>query len=295
MRSGTVALIGRANAGKSTLMNVLVGEKIAIVSPKPQTTRNSILGVVNGEDYQIVLIDTPGFYRGKTQLNKNMQRTARRTADDVDLILYILDAHEGLKDDDIELLKTVTNRGADVIVALSKIDIMQKENLVTALAKIGEVDGVKEVIPISARRNKNIKELIRVLIENIPEGEKLIQEDIIVDKSERFMIGEIVREKILLCFDKEVPHGVAVIVNKFELNENDVYEIDVDIICEKENHKAILIGKQGTAIRKVSTLARESMEKFLGKKVFLTTYVKIKEDWRNKEDLLAQYGYNKNI
>lgn len=291
MKSGIVAVVGKANAGKSTLINVIVGEKVAIVSPKPQTTRDRILGVLTRDDYQIVFEDTPGFYKSKTELSKKMQRTAKRSTKDVDVILFVLDIHEGVKEEDFELLKSIATGETKLIVALSKIDIMPKENIPEALVKIAELENVDEIIPISSRKYKNIDELINTILKYLPDGEFIFKEDIISDKSEKFMIAEIMREKILLEFDKEVPHGIAVVINEFYKKPSGTYEVNLDIICEKQNHKAILIGKQGSAIKKVSQYAREGMEKFLNAKVFLTTYVKVKEDWRDRENLLQEYGY----
>ena len=291
MKSGIVAVVGKANAGKSTLVNVIVSEKVAIVSPKPQTTRDRILGVLTREDYQIVFEDTPGFYKSKTELSKKMQRTAKRSTKDVDVVLFVLDIHEGVKEEDFELLKSIATGETKLIVALSKIDIMPKENIPEALVKIAELENVDEIIPISSRKYKNIDELINTILKYLPDGEFIFKEDIISDKSEKFMIAEIMREKILLEFDKEVPHGIAVVINEFYKKPSGTYEVNLDIICEKQNHKAILIGKQGSAIKKVSQYAREDMEKFLNAKVFLTTYVKVKEDWRDRENLLQEYGY----
>ncbi len=289
MKSGTVAVIGRANAGKSTLINVLVGEKVSIVSPKPQTTRDRILGVLTTEDYQIAFEDTPGLYKADNGLNSIMQRTAEQTAKDVDVALYVIDAHAGLSDDEIKTLKRFENSGVPLVVALTKIDIMPESLLISTIT---ELTGTKaEIVPVSARKNKNLKELLKVLLSYLPEGEKLFDYDIISDRSEKFMISEIMREKILLKFDKEIPHGVAVMVNEFKRKDNGVYEISLDIVCEKANHKSILIGKQGSAIKEVSSFARTDMEKFLGAKVFLTTYVKVKEDWRNNGKLIKEYGY----
>ena len=290
-KSGTVAVVGKANAGKSTLINVLVGEKVAIVSPKPQTTRDKILGVLTKEDYQIVFVDTPGFYKSKTELSKKMQRTAKKTAKDVDVVLYVLDIHEGVSEDDLALLKSVATSEVPFIVALSKIDIMPKDNIPDALVKVASVEEVLELIPISSRKNRNTKELVDVILKYLPERDFIFSEDIISDKSEKFMISEIMREKILLEFDKEIPHGIAIVINEFYKKPSGTYEINLDIICEKQNHKAILIGKQGEAIKRVSKYAREGMEKFLNAKVFLTTYVKVKENWRDKENLLLEYGY----
>ncbi len=292
MRSGFIAVIGKANAGKSTLINVLVGEKVAIVSPKPQTTRDAIMGVLTKEEYQLVFVDTPGIYKGKTYLAELMEKTAENAAKDVDLILYVHDGHAGIKDDDIELMKKYLASKIPMIIAYTKIDIMPKENIM-ADAKILYDEGITcDVFPISARKYTNIRNFEQALAERMPEGDRVIEDDIVSDKSEKFMIAEIMREKILLKFNQEIPHGVAIVVNVFHKNEHGVYEISLDIICEKANHKAIIIGKQGKAIKEVSSFARQDMEKFLGAKVFLTTYVKVKEDWRDRPGLIRDYGYD---
>ncbi len=290
MKCGTVAVVGKANAGKSTLVNVIVGEKVAIVSPKPQTTRDRILGVLTTNDYQIIFEDTPGFYRSKTELNRKMQKTARKTVKDVDLVLFVLDVHDGLKEEDLTLLKSMVS-DIPLIVAMSKTDIMPKENIPENLVKIAEIDGISEIIPVSARKNRNVKELIDIILKYLPTQDRIFSEDVVSDKSSKFMVSEIMREKILLKLDKEIPHGVAVIVNEFKKNKNGVYEISLDIVCEKQNHKAILIGKQGAKIKEISAYARQDMEKFLDSKVFLTTYVKVKENWRDKESLISEFGY----
>ena len=291
MKSGFVAVVGRANAGKSTLINVLVGEKVAIVSPKPQTTRDRILGVLTTSDYQIAFVDTPGIYKADNLLNSVMQKTTADASQDVDLILFTMDAHEGISDTDRKLLDKYIKSKIPTVLVLTKTDIMPESLLIAELKELS-MEGV-EVVPVSARKNKNIKELIKVILSKLPEGEKLFSEDIVSDRSVKFMISEIMREKILLKFDKEIPHGVAIIINKFFLRDNKTtYEVNLDIVCEKPNHKAILIGKGGKAIKEVSSFARQDMEKFLGKKVFLTTYIKVKEDWRNSAGLMKEYGYS---
>ena len=291
MRSGYVAVIGRANAGKSTLINVMVGEKVSIVSPKPQTTRDRILGVLTEEDYQIVFVDTPGIYKARNALTDMMMRTTDMSAKSVDYILFVLDGHEGVTEEDFDLIRKYKALNIPMAVAYTKIDIMPKENIPLDMAKFADADLDLDVFPVSARKGKNVKQLKEFLVEHMPEGEKVFMEDIVSDKSEKFMISEIMREKILLKFDKEVPHGIAIVINTFELQDNGVYDINLDIVCERANHKAILIGKQGKAIKEVSSFARQDMEKFLGAKVFLTTYVKVKEDWRDKMNLLKEYGY----
>ena len=286
MRSGFIAVIGRANAGKSTLVNVLVGEKVAIVSPKPQTTRNSIMGVLTKENYQLVFVDTPGLYKSSNKLTDIMMKSTEDASKDVDFILYVHDGHGGISDTDISLMKKYVTGRIPAAIAYTKIDIMPKERIAADVKDLYE-NGVRcDVFPVSARKGTNIKKLEKFLADSMPEGDKVITEDIVSDKSEKFMIAEIMREKILLKFDDEVPHGIAILINKFERGENGVYDVNLDIVCEKSNHKAILIGKGGRAIKEVSSFAREGMEKFLGAKVFLTTYVRVEEDWRNKMSLI---------
>ncbi len=292
MNSGYVGVIGRANAGKSTLVNVLVGEKVAIVSPKPQTTRDAIMGVLTKPEHQIVFVDTPGLYKAGNALSQSMMKTTQTTARDVDLILFVHDGHGGVSDEDIELIKRYSSGDIPVLIAYTKIDIMPRERIPEDIKKLFEAGIECDVYPVSARKGTNIKKLEEAIAKMLPEGERVISEDIVSDKSAKFMVAEIMREKILLKYDKEIPHGVAIVVNTFEKGENGVYDINLDIICEKSNHKAILIGKQGKALKEVSSFARKDMEKFLGAKVFLTTYVKVKEDWRDRPALMRDYGYD---
>lgn len=292
MKSGFVAVIGKANAGKSTLVNALVGEKVAIVSPKPQTTRDRILGVLNEPGAQIAFVDTPGIYKSKTALSDMMMRTAENSAKDVDLILFVHDGHKGVAESDIALMRHYLSFGIPMLIAYTKIDIMPAENIPADAKALYEAGIGCTVLPVSARRGKNLAKLKAEIVSLLPEGEALFPEDVLSDKSEKFMIAEIMREKILLRYDKEIPHGVAVLVNTFKKREGaDMYDVDLDIICEKPNHKAILIGRQGKALKETLTHARKGMEDFLGCKVFLTAYVKVKDDWRDKANLLKEYGY----
>ncbi len=294
MKAGFVAVVGRANAGKSTLVNVLVGEKVSIVSPKPQTTRDRICGVYNSDDCQIVFVDTPGLYKAENKLNSIMQKTIEDSLQDVDALLFVTDAHDGLTEKDVTLIKKYTSLKIPAVAVLTKTDIMPESLLLSELKTLSDVQA--DVVPVSARRGKNIKELLKVIKDKLPEGEKIFGDDVISDRSEKFMISEIMREKILLKFDKEIPHGVAVIVNRFALREDGkIYDIDVDVICERDNHKAILIGKGGRALKEVSSFARADMEKFLGKKVFLTTYVKVEEKWRDSLQLIRRNGYDEGV
>lgn len=293
MKSGMVAVIGKANAGKSTLVNVLVGEKVAIVSPKPQTTRDRILGVLTKEDRQIVFADTPGIYRQRNALTGLMMRTTENTSKDVDVILFVHDGHSGLDDSDIELIKKYAALEIPMLIAYTKIDIMPRDKIPQDVKKLYDAGIDLDVYPVSARKGKNLNKLEDAITELLPEGTRLFVEDIVSDKSEKFMISEIMREKILLKFDKEIPHGVAIVINRFERQDNGVYAIDLDIVCEKPNHKAILIGKQGRALKEVASFARQDMEKFLDAKVFLTAYVKVRENWRDREGMLRELGYER--
>lgn len=293
MKSGTVAVIGRANAGKSTLINVMVGEKVAIVSPKPQTTRDRILGVLTREDRQIVFVDTPGIYKQRNALTDLMMNTTETTAKDVDVILFVHDGHAGITQEDIALMKRYAALSIPMIIAYTKTDIMPAEKIPADAAYLYEQGVDADVYPVSARKGKNVGKLGNALCALLPEGEKLFPEDIVSDKSEKFMIAEIMREKILLKYEKEIPHGVAILVNAFDRRENGTYEISLDIVCEKKNHKAILIGRQGRALKEVASFARADMEKFLNAKVFLTVYVKVKEDWRDSVNLMREMGYRK--
>lgn len=290
MKSGYVAVIGRANAGKSTLVNVIVGEKVSIVSPKPQTTRDRILGVYNSEKSQIAFIDTPGIYKADNLLNGIMQKTANDSVADADAILFVLDAHSGVSEKDKELVKKFSSQKIPFVLALTKIDIMPENLLISVIKDFAEEN--IDIVPLSSRRGKNVKELVKVIERMLPDGDKLFEEEIVSDRSCKFMIAEIMREKILLKFDKEIPHGVFVVVNEFkEREDGKCADVSLDILCEKDNHKAILIGKQGKAIKEVSTLARQEMEKFLEKKVFLTTYVKVENDWRSSAVSLKAMGF----
>lgn len=291
MKSGLVAVIGRANAGKSTLVNALVGEKVAIVSPKPQTTRDRILGILTREEFQIVFADTPGLYKQRNELTRRMMHATEETVKEVDAILFVSDVHEGISNDEIELIKKYAALGTPMIVALTKIDIMPEKNVPEEAEKLFCAGIENVVVPVSARRHKNLKKLEEEIVKLLPDAEPLYPDAVVSDKSEKFMIAEIMREKILLGYEKEIPHGAAIVVNEFAKKENGVYSVNLDIICEKTNHKAILIGKGGAAIKETATHARKEMERFLNAKVFLTVYVKVKEDWRNSNRLIGELGY----
>ena len=291
MKSGLVGVIGRANAGKSTLVNALVGEKIAIVSPKPQTTRDRILGILTRDEFQIVFADTPGLYRQRNELTRRMMHATEETVKEVDVILFVEDAHEGLNQEDIPLIKKYASLGIPMLIALTKTDIMPEKKIPEEAKKLFDEGITNTVVPVSARKRKNLKKLEEEIVKLLPEGDRLYTDDVISDKSEKFMVAEIMREKILLGYDKEIPHGIAIVVNEFIKKENGVYSVNLDIVCEKKNHKAILIGKKGAALKETAMHARKEMERFLDAKVFLTVYVKVREDWRDSENLIGEFGY----
>jgi len=268
----------------------LVGEKVAIVSPKPQTTRDRILGILTREEGQIVFADTPGLYRQRNELTAQMMRTTEETAKEVDAILFVHDGHAGVRADDLALMKKYFATGLPMVIAYTKTDIMPEENMI---GDIGQIGGAVEadVVPVSARKGRNLKKLLEAIYAVLPEGDPLYPDTIVSDRSEKFMISEIMREKILLGYEKEIPHGIAIVVNTFKKREDGVYEINLDIVCEKKNHKAILIGKGGSALKETASRARKEMEKFLEAKVFLTTYVKVREDWRDSASLITELGY----
>lgn len=293
-RSGFVAIIGRSNAGKSTLLNRLTGEKIAIVSPKPQTTRNKIAGILTTPGYQIVFEDTPGIFRGKGGLFQYMKRSWEAAAEDTDAIVFVIDGTKPFRSSDFELLAALEGKGAPVIAAVNKTDAAKKEEIVPVLARLNELRFLHEIIPISARKGENCDLLLEKLVELLPEGCAFYPEDEITDKSERFIAAEIVREKILRNLDEEVPHGVGINVTKYAFDEaRGLLEIDAEIYCERDNHKAILIGRDGSMLRKIGASARGELEKSTGHKVFLNLFVKVRRDWRDNDNYLRDLGYNR--
>jgi GTP-binding protein Era len=275
-------------------MNALIGEKVSIVSNRPQTTRNKISGIMNGEDYQVVFLDTPGIHSPKNSLGSYMMKSVRSAVEGVDAIIYVADAGRELSDRDLDLIRKYISEGIGVIVAMNKTDEVTAEKIFSELDKLNAVDGIAAVVPLSALKGSNVEKVRTELLKLIPEGECFYPRDMITDKTERFMVAEILREKALRNLNEEVPHGVGVEVKKFrERSGSDVVDVDLDLVCEKQSHKGIIIGKQGSMLKKIVTQARQDMEKLLGVKVFLTVFVKVKEDWRDDNLILRQLGYDK--
>ena len=290
-KSGMITIAGRPNVGKSTLINRLVGEKIAIVSNKPQTTRNRICGIVNRGDCQFVFVDTPGFHRPRTKLGDYMVNVTRQSVSQVDAVLLMVEpiAHVGAQE--AELLGQLKQGGEPVILVINKIDTVEKDTLLAVIAAYAQETEFAAVVPISAKSGAGVEDLLAECSRFAQPGPHLFPDDVTTDQPERQVMAEIVREKLLWCLEREVPHGTAVEVNRFSERDNGVIDLDVTIYCEKASHKGIIIGKGGGMLKKISTMARVDCEKFMGTKVYLQTWVKVKENWRDSNFLIRNFGY----
>ena len=290
-KAGMIAIVGRPNVGKSTLTNALVGEKIAIVSNKPQTTRNRIAAVVDRGEDQFVFLDTPGLHKARTRLGDYMVEVVHQSVSDVDAALLLVEPIPNVGGPEAELMEELRKRRIPTILVINKIDTVEKEKLLAVIAAYAEKGEFAAVLPISAREGDGVEELFSLLEGYLPESPWLFPEGMTTDQPERQVCAEIVREKLLLCLDKEVPHGTAVELTRFVERDDEVIECDATIYCEKESHKGIIIGKKGAMLKKISTLAREDMEKFMGTKIFLQTWVKVKENWRDNLNFVHTMGY----
>ena len=291
-KTAMITVCGRPNVGKSSLTNALVGEKIAIVSNKPQTTRNRIYGVVNSGDTQLVLLDTPGFHKAKNRLGDYMVKVTRESIADVDAVLLMVEpvAHVGIPE--AELIEKIKQSGSPAILCINKIDtIEKKDDLLAVIAAYSEAYAFDAIIPISAMTRDGLEDLLAELKKYAAEGPQLFPDDMTTDQPDRQVVGEIVREKMLRNLDKEIPHGTAVEITRFIERDDEVIEVDATIYCEKASHKGIIIGKQGAMLKKISTEARHDIERFMGTKVFLQTWVKVKENWRDNLNYIHSFGY----
>ena len=288
-----ITVCGRPNVGKSSLTNALVGEKVAIVSNKAQTTRNRIYGVVNRDDTQFILMDTPGLHKPKSALGEYMVKVVTSSLSDVDCALLLVEpiAHVGAPE--LALIERVKEEGIPTILCINKIDTVEPAELLPVIAAYNEVwDGFDAIIPISAHSKNGLEELMSELRKYASEGPQLFPDGMTSDQPERQVMGELLREKLLLCLDKEIPHGTAIEITKFSERDSGVIDVDATIFCEKASHKGIIIGKQGAMLKKISTMARHDMEKFMGTKVYLETWVKVKENWRDNVNFVRSFGYN---
>ncbi len=290
-KAGVIAIVGRPNVGKSTLTNALVGEKIAIVSNKPQTTRNRISAVVNRSESQFVFLDTPGLHKARTRLGDYMVGVVRESVADVDAALLLVEPIANVGAPEAELMERLEKRRVPTILVINKIDTVKKEDLLAVIAAYTKAHSFAAVLPISAKEGEGVGDLLGELEGYLPEGPWLFPEGMITDQPERQVCGEILREKLLLCLDKEIPHGTAVELTRFIERSDEVIECDAVIYCEKESHKGIIIGKKGAMLKKISTLAREDMEGFMGTKIYLQTWVKVKENWRDNVNFIHSVGY----
>ena len=290
-KSGIITICGRPNEGKSTLTNALAGEKIAIVSDKPQTTRNRITAVVNRGESQFVFLDTPGLHKARTRLGDYMVKVVKDSVADVDAVMLLVEPIANIGGPEQELICRIKTLGVPAALVINKIDTVKKEDLLAVMAVYGQALDWNAVLPISARTGEGVDELMDVLEGWLPEGPQLFPEDMITDQPERQIMSEILREKLLRCLDKEVPHGTAVEITKFSQRDNDIIDIHATIYCEKESHKGIIIGKNGAMLKKISSQAREDMERFMGAKVYLETWVKVKENWRDNPAAIQNFGY----
>ena len=290
-KSAMITICGRPNVGKSTLTNALVGEKIAIVSDKPQTTRNRITAIVNHGEAQLVLLDTPGFHRPHNRLGDYMVNVVKQSVADVDGVLLLVEPVDGVGEQETELISRIKQSGTPAILAINKIDTVEKTKLLKIMSTYAAACDFTAIVPISAKTGEGLGELTEELVKLAVPGPQLFPEDMITDQPERQICAELVREKLLLCLDKEVPHGTAVEITKFHEREDGLVELDATIYCEQDSHKGIIIGKHGAMLKKIGALAREDMEAFLGTKVYLQTWVKVKENWRDSVSQLRNFGF----
>lgn len=293
-KNAFIAITGRANAGKSSLTNLLVGEKVSIVSEKPQTTRNRINGVLTKGDTQFVFIDTPGMHKPKTKLSEHMVKSIRTSVDDVDCAILMADVTKKLSSIEQDLIRSFASHGTEVILLLNKIDLLKsKSEVLGIIQQYSELYDFAEIIPISVKNRINTDKILPILEKYAVEGEHFFPDDIATDRTERFMCAEIVREKVLWTMQEEIPHGVAVDIESFktrEKNGRELIDIGVVIICEKDSHKGMIIGKGGEKLKTIGSLARKDMEELLDAQVNLQCFVKVKEDWRNRERFISDMG-----
>jgi len=289
-RSGYVSIIGRPNVGKSTLLNSLLGEKIAIVSPKPQTTRNRIVGIKTTPDAQIIFMDTPGFHRPQHKLSEAMVRAARESLDEVDLILFMVEPHMPAQAEKM-IIDSLRNIRIPVFLLINKIDTVKKGELLPAMEQFKDLHPFAEIIPMSAIKNDGVDLLMEKIVHSMPNGPRYYPDDLVTDQLERFMASEIIREKIMELTEQEIPHSVAVDVLKWSEREDGLISISCNIYVERDGQKAIIIGKNGSMLKSIGSKARIDIENLLHTKVFLELWVKVKKNWRNDDQLLQELGY----
>lgn len=289
-KSGFVTLIGRPNVGKSTLMNYLIGQKIAITSNKPQTTRNRIQTVLTTDEGQIVFVDTPGIHKAKNKLGEYMVNVAEKTLNEVDVALWLVEPTTFIGAGEQHIAKQLQRVKTPVILVINKVDSVKREEILPAIAAYKDIYDFADIVPVSARSGDNTDELLRVIMKYLPYGPQFYDEDTVTDQPERQIVAELIREKALHSLQDEIPHGIAVAIDRMKM-QNKVMHIDATIICERDSHKGIIIGKQGSMLKKIGSTARYEIERMLDCKVNLKLWVKVKKDWRDSEFLMKNFGY----
>lgn len=291
-KTAMITIAGRPNVGKSTLMNHLVGEKIAIVSNKPQTTRNRICGITTKNDVQYVFVDTPGYHRPRTKLGTYMVNVAKNSIVDVDLTILVVEPIPSIGQQEQDLIEQITSKKCPAILVVNKIDTVEKDKLLEVIATYSAAANFAAIIPISAKTGDGVDLLLSECAKFAIESPFLFPEGTTTDQPERQVMAEIIREKLLWCLEREIPHGTAVEITKFSERDNGIIDIDATIYCEKSGHKGIIIGKNGEMLKKISSMARSDCEKFMGTRVYLTTWVKYKENWRDSDFMIRNFGYS---
>ncbi len=293
-RSGFVSLIGRPNVGKSTLMNCLIGEKIAIVSHKPQTTRNKIQTILTKDNFQVVFVDTPGIHKPKSKLGNYMVKSAETSLNNMDIVMYLIEPYEKINDGDLNILEKLQNVNSKVFLIINKIDTVDHTKILEVIDVYKDKYDFTEIIPISASNAKNVDSLLQCIENHLPAGVQYFPEDMITDQPEKQIVSEIIREKALRLLNEEVPHGIAVEIMSMKKRKNkNMIDIEATIYCERETHKGIIIGKKGSKLKDIGSRARADIERILGSDVNLQLWVKVKKDWRDSDFLLKNFGYNK--
>lgn len=295
-KSAFIAIVGRPNVGKSSLLNRMLGTKVAIVSSKPQTTRTKITGILTENDIQLVFVDTPGMHKPKNSLGKYMVRSISESVGGVDCCMLVVEADKKAGSTELKLIEKFREMDMPVILAINKIDtVKEKEQLMKQILSYSKLYDFQAVVPVSATDGSGIEELKAELKQQAVEGGHFFEDDALTDQPERVLASEMIREKILRLCDKEIPHGIAVVIEKMKMREGkDILDVDATIYCERETHKRILIGKGGSMLKKISSFARQDMENFFDCKVYLQTWIKVKEDWRNSVQLMRNFGFDEN-
>ena len=290
-KTAMITIAGRPNVGKSTLTNALIGEKVSIVTPKPQTTRNRIFGVFTHNDTQIVLLDTPGFHKAKTRLGDYMVGVVRESVADVDLVALLVEPVDNIGPQEEQLIQHIEASRVPAVLVINKIDTVRVDMTLPIIERYAQRFNFQAIVPISAKKGNGMPQLVELFESYAKEGPQLFPDGMTTDQPEKQIIAEIIREKLLICLDKEIPHGTAVEITKFSERENEIIDVEATIYCEKPSHKGMIIGKKGLMLKRIGELSRHDIERFMGTKVFLQTWVKVKENWRDSRTVMKNFGY----